>query len=238
MAPAAKAAAFQDLPAIGTRAGRVRLAQRSGVLRGESTAMAARRKKRPLRPRVPSRVKKRRQRRSRSQHENELLGLALVALGLVFSAILYLGLDGGAVGSWLALALDDVMGDAAYVLPARAPCTRWAAACAKRAPGRPALPARGGRRLPRASRRCSARTQGAGSGWPSAARSPRSSARRGGDRGRRAPPRGVAPRDGRLDRSDPPSNGSRREAGEHGGEARLRLGIERVADRRGRRAST
>jgi len=79
--------------------------------------MAARRKKRPLRPRVPSRVKKRRQRRSRSQHENELLGLALVALGLVFSAILYLGLDGGAVGSWLALALDDVLGDAAYVLP-------------------------------------------------------------------------------------------------------------------------
>jgi DNA segregation ATPase FtsK/SpoIIIE, S-DNA-T family len=79
--------------------------------------MAARRKKRPLRPRVPSRVKKRKQRRSRSQHENELLGLALVALGLVFSAILYLGLDGGAVGSWLALALEDVMGDAAYVLP-------------------------------------------------------------------------------------------------------------------------
>ncbi|HJS48971.1 MAG TPA: DNA translocase FtsK 4TM domain-containing protein, partial [Gaiellaceae bacterium] len=80
--------------------------------------MAARRKKRPLRPRVPSRVKKRTRRRSRSQHENELLGLALVALGLVFSAILYLGLDGGAVGSWLAHALEDVMGDAAYVLPA------------------------------------------------------------------------------------------------------------------------
>ncbi len=79
--------------------------------------MAARRKKRPLRPRVPSRVKKRTQRRSRSQHETELLGLALVALGLVFSAILYLGLDGGAVGSWLAMALEDVMGDAAYVLP-------------------------------------------------------------------------------------------------------------------------
>jgi S-DNA-T family DNA segregation ATPase FtsK/SpoIIIE len=79
--------------------------------------MAARRKKRPLRPRVPSRVKKRTRRRARSQHENELLGLALVALGLVFSAILYLGLDGGAVGSWLALALEDVMGEAAYVLP-------------------------------------------------------------------------------------------------------------------------
>ena len=78
--------------------------------------MAARRKKRPLRPRVPSRVKKRTRRR-RSQHENELLGLALLALGLVLGAILYLGLDGGAVGSWLADVLTSVVGNAAYVLP-------------------------------------------------------------------------------------------------------------------------
>jgi S-DNA-T family DNA segregation ATPase FtsK/SpoIIIE len=78
--------------------------------------MAARRKKRPLRPRVPSRVKKR-TKRPRSQHENELLGLALLALGLVLAAILYLGLDGGAVGSWLAGVLTDVVGNAAYVLP-------------------------------------------------------------------------------------------------------------------------
>ena len=78
---------------------------------------ARRRKKRPLRPRVPSRVKRRKQPRVRSQHENELFGLALVALGLVFCAILYLGLDGGAVGSWLADALREVMGEAAYVLP-------------------------------------------------------------------------------------------------------------------------
>ncbi len=78
--------------------------------------MAARKKKRPLRPRVPSRVKKR-TRRTRSEHENELLGLALLALGLVLSAILYIGLDGGAVGSWLAGALEDLIGNAAYVLP-------------------------------------------------------------------------------------------------------------------------
>jgi S-DNA-T family DNA segregation ATPase FtsK/SpoIIIE len=78
--------------------------------------MAARRKKRPLRPRVPARVKKR-TRRSRSQHENELLGLGLLALGLVLAAILYLGLDGGAVGSWLAGVLTQIMGSAAYVLP-------------------------------------------------------------------------------------------------------------------------
>jgi S-DNA-T family DNA segregation ATPase FtsK/SpoIIIE len=78
--------------------------------------MAAKRKKRPLRPRVPSRVKKR-TKRTRSQHENELLGLALLALGLVLAAILYVGLDGGAVGSWLAGVLTDIVGNAAYVLP-------------------------------------------------------------------------------------------------------------------------
>ena len=78
--------------------------------------MGAKRKKRPLRPRVPARVKKR-TKRQRSQHENELLGLALLALGLVLAAILYLGLDGGAVGSWLAGVLTEVVGNAAYVLP-------------------------------------------------------------------------------------------------------------------------
>jgi S-DNA-T family DNA segregation ATPase FtsK/SpoIIIE len=76
-----------------------------------------RRKKRPLRPRVPSRVKKRTTKRAKSQHESELLGLALTALGLVLSVILYLGFDGGSVGSWLADALDSAIGSAAYVLP-------------------------------------------------------------------------------------------------------------------------
>jgi S-DNA-T family DNA segregation ATPase FtsK/SpoIIIE len=60
---------------------------------------------------------KKRTKRARSQHENELLGLALLALGLVLTAILYAGLDGGAVGSWLAGVLTDVVGNAAYVLP-------------------------------------------------------------------------------------------------------------------------
>jgi S-DNA-T family DNA segregation ATPase FtsK/SpoIIIE len=78
--------------------------------------MARRKKKRTLRPRVPARVRKR-TKRPRSHHESELLGLALVALGLVLSAILYVGLDGGTVGSWLADALTSLLGDAAYVLP-------------------------------------------------------------------------------------------------------------------------
>jgi S-DNA-T family DNA segregation ATPase FtsK/SpoIIIE len=62
-------------------------------------------------------VKRRTKRRARSHHENELLGLAFGALGLVLSAILYVGLDGGAVGSWLADTLRSLMGDGAYVLP-------------------------------------------------------------------------------------------------------------------------
>ena len=78
--------------------------------------MARRRRKRSLRPRVPARVRKR-TKRSRSHRENELFGLALTALGLVLAVILYLGLDGGAVGSWLADALREVLGQAAYVLP-------------------------------------------------------------------------------------------------------------------------
>ena len=78
--------------------------------------MARRKRKRPLRPRVPARVRKR-TKRARSHHESELIGLALGALGLVLSAILYLGFDGGAVGSWLADALDSVFGGAAYMLP-------------------------------------------------------------------------------------------------------------------------
>ena len=60
---------------------------------------------------------KKRTKRTRSQHENELLGLALLALGLVLAAILYVGLDGGAVGSWLADVLESLIGNAAYVLP-------------------------------------------------------------------------------------------------------------------------
>ena len=78
--------------------------------------MARRKRRRPLRPRVPSRVKKRTKKTS-SHQQHELLGLGLAALGLILSVILYLGLDGGAVGSWLADVLTTVLGQAAYVLP-------------------------------------------------------------------------------------------------------------------------
>jgi S-DNA-T family DNA segregation ATPase FtsK/SpoIIIE len=78
--------------------------------------MARRKRKRTLRPRVPARVRKR-TKRARSHHESELFGLGLVALGLVLAVILYLGFDGGTVGSWLADALGELIGGAAYVLP-------------------------------------------------------------------------------------------------------------------------
>jgi DNA segregation ATPase FtsK/SpoIIIE, S-DNA-T family len=83
--------------------------------------MAARRKKkRLLRPRLPARVKRRSKRQrttQRSAHQSELVGLGILAAGLVLSTILYLGLDGGSVGSWVADALRAVIGSAAYVLP-------------------------------------------------------------------------------------------------------------------------
>jgi S-DNA-T family DNA segregation ATPase FtsK/SpoIIIE len=81
--------------------------------------MAKRRKRRTLRPRTPSRVKKRRTSRAaerRHQHP-ELVGLGLVAVGLFLAVVLYLGWDGGQVGGWIADGLRELVGKAAYVLP-------------------------------------------------------------------------------------------------------------------------
>ncbi len=82
--------------------------------------MAARKKKRPLRPRTPSRVKKRttRKKRARAAHEHpELIGLGLAAIGLFLSSLLYLGWEGGVVGEQVESGLRDVIGSAAYVAP-------------------------------------------------------------------------------------------------------------------------
>src|SRR4051795_5198192 len=78
--------------------------------------MAKRRKKRPLRPRVPSRVKKR-TRKVRSEQHHELIGLGLLALGVFLSSILYLGWSGGMVGGGIADAFTGALGAAAYVAP-------------------------------------------------------------------------------------------------------------------------
>jgi DNA segregation ATPase FtsK/SpoIIIE, S-DNA-T family len=81
--------------------------------------MPRRRKKRTLRPRVPSRVKKRtrpKRKGSAGQHA-ELAGLGLVAAGLFLGTLLYLGWEGGYVGSRITEGLDALVGAAAYGLP-------------------------------------------------------------------------------------------------------------------------
>src|SRR4051794_4000581 len=78
-----------------------------------------RKRKRKLRPRLPSRVKKTRTKRSaraRTQHP-ELWGLGAIALGLFLGAVLYFGWNGGYVGGWLGDGLDRLVGDANYIVP-------------------------------------------------------------------------------------------------------------------------
>jgi DNA segregation ATPase FtsK/SpoIIIE, S-DNA-T family len=79
----------------------------------------AKRKKRPLRPRVPSRVKKRTRKggKLRSEQHHELIGLGLLALGAFLSSILYLGWSGGMVGGAIADGFTGTIGAAAYVAP-------------------------------------------------------------------------------------------------------------------------
>src|SRR5688572_23290080 len=82
--------------------------------------MAARKKKRPLRPRTPSRVKKRttKKKHARAAHEHpELIGLVLAAFGLFLASLLYLGWEGGVVGEKIEAGFRDVLGSAAYVAP-------------------------------------------------------------------------------------------------------------------------
>jgi S-DNA-T family DNA segregation ATPase FtsK/SpoIIIE len=82
--------------------------------------MASRRstkRRRTLRPRTPSRVKKR-TKPARSHHHPELWGLGMTAVGLFLVAVLWLGWDGGPVGSRVTAWLEDGLGVAAYVVPA------------------------------------------------------------------------------------------------------------------------
>jgi DNA segregation ATPase FtsK/SpoIIIE, S-DNA-T family len=80
--------------------------------------MARKRKKRTLKPRLPSRVKKRtRKGKPKSQQHLELTGLGLVALGIFLVSVLYLGWSGGMVGGWIADGFTGAIGAAAYVAP-------------------------------------------------------------------------------------------------------------------------
>lgn len=73
--------------------------------------------RRPLRPRTPSRVKKRTAKKTRSHHHPELWGLGMVAVGLFLATVLWLGWDGGIVGPRITQWLQDAVGTASYVLP-------------------------------------------------------------------------------------------------------------------------
>jgi DNA segregation ATPase FtsK/SpoIIIE, S-DNA-T family len=85
--------------------------------------MARKKRSGKLRPKTPSRVKKkirkdRKDRRPRGHHHPELAGLGLVALGLFLASVLYLGWDGGLMGGALADGFHAAIGAAAYGAPA------------------------------------------------------------------------------------------------------------------------
>jgi S-DNA-T family DNA segregation ATPase FtsK/SpoIIIE len=86
--------------------------------------MARKKRTSKLRPKSPSRVrrKKKTTTRTRSHHYPELIGLALVAFGLFVAAVLYGGWSAGAVGGRLTEGLESLVGAAVYVLPVAAIC--------------------------------------------------------------------------------------------------------------------
>jgi S-DNA-T family DNA segregation ATPase FtsK/SpoIIIE len=84
--------------------------------------MARRRKRRTLKPRVPSRVKRKKRDRKRAQgsgHQHpELVGLGLLALGVFLGSVVWAGWNGGYVGLWIGDGLDALIGNATLGLPA------------------------------------------------------------------------------------------------------------------------
>ena len=72
-----------------------------------------------LRPKTPSRIKKRRPatKKPRSLQHPELWGLGFVALGAFLASVVYFGWNGGYVGRALADGFDAVIGRASWGLP-------------------------------------------------------------------------------------------------------------------------
>jgi DNA segregation ATPase FtsK/SpoIIIE, S-DNA-T family len=80
--------------------------------------MARKKRKSPLRPRVPSRVKKRRGKKSqRGHHHPELWGLVLAAAGIFLATLFWFGWEGGVVGGPVEDGFRGAIGAAAYVAP-------------------------------------------------------------------------------------------------------------------------
>src|SRR5690349_18924486 len=82
--------------------------------------MARRRKRRTLKPRVPSRVRRRKRgaKKAEGHQHPELIGLGLLALGIFLGAVVWAGWNGGFVGGWIDDGLNALIGDAALALPA------------------------------------------------------------------------------------------------------------------------
>jgi S-DNA-T family DNA segregation ATPase FtsK/SpoIIIE len=81
--------------------------------------MARKKRKSPLRPRVPARVKKRRGKKSqRGHHHPELWGLVLTAAGIFLATLFWFRWEGGVVGGPVEDGLRGAIGAAAYVAPA------------------------------------------------------------------------------------------------------------------------
>ena len=87
--------------------------------RVETRLMARRRTKRVLKPRAPSRVRKKRTKtkKPRGHQHPELLGLVLVAFGLFLASVLWAGWNGGYVGGWIGDAFEALVGGLAFALP-------------------------------------------------------------------------------------------------------------------------
>jgi S-DNA-T family DNA segregation ATPase FtsK/SpoIIIE len=86
--------------------------------------MARKKRSSKLRPKSPSRVRRRKKKatRTRSHHYPELIGLALVAFGAFLAAVLYGGWSAGVVGGRVTEGLESLVGAAVYVLPVAAIC--------------------------------------------------------------------------------------------------------------------
>jgi S-DNA-T family DNA segregation ATPase FtsK/SpoIIIE len=78
--------------------------------------MARKKRRSKLRPKTPSRIKKRTAKPRGRQHP-ELWGLGLVALGIFLGSVIYAGWNGGYVGAAIADGLDALIGGASWLVP-------------------------------------------------------------------------------------------------------------------------
>jgi hypothetical protein len=82
--------------------------------------MARKKRSGKLRPRIPSRVKKRTRKKKtqRGHHHPELWGLGMVAAGCFLATLFWFGWDGGVVGGAVQDGFEGAVGAAAFVAPA------------------------------------------------------------------------------------------------------------------------